>query len=573
MLKQNPGKKNIQMNQKMNKKTRVFIIGLDGATFDLILPWIREGKLPSLSYMMENGVYGELKSTIPILTPTAWSSFMTGKNPGKHGIIGFFTRDKDSYVVKVVNSTHRSAKEIWTILSEHGKKVGIVNVPLTYPPKNVNGFMITGMMTPPKSDNFTYPPSLKEEVEKIVGGGTLDPLLTSLEREDVFINELFGSTEKLAKISLLLMEKQELDFFMTVFNGTDYIQHRFWKHIDPEHPEYEAEKSVKYRKMFLHFYQKIDEILGNFLKTADERTTVIVMSDHGAGLLHKHIHVNSWLIQMGLLKLKKRLTTRLKCFLYKIGVNPVKIVNALFSIHLGNIRIKTSRTDKKLQDISTRLFMSFSDVNWHKTKAYSIGSGIIYINLKGREPLGTVSPGQEYESLREQITTRLYELKDPETSEFVIEKVYKKEEIFNGPHIDMLPDLVFIPKHGYVTFEEHGFATNSVITRSKSVSGTHKLNGILIMKGNGIKKSATLKEASIMDVAPTILYLLGLPIPTDMDGRVLEEALTSSYLRSNPIKYAKEAEDSAGFPSEKRDEVYKDEEKIKSKLRALGYLP
>ena len=554
----------------MSKKARVFIVGLDGATFDLILPWIREGRLPSLSHMMENGVYGELKSTIPILTPAAWSSFMTGKNPGKHGIVGFFTREKEGYVVKVVNSTDRSAREIWTILSENGKKVGIVNVPLTYPPKSVNGFMITGMMTPPKSDNFTYPTLLKEEVEKVIGGSTLDPLLTSLEREDVFINELFGSTEKLAKISLLLIEKQELDLFMVVFNGTDYIQHRFWKYIDPQHSEYKAEKSVGYRKMFLQFYQKIDEILGNFLKMAGERTTVIVMSDHGAGPLHKYIHVNSWLMQTGLLKLRKRLITRLKCFLYKIGISPEKIVNALFSIHLGNIRIKTNRTDKKLQNISTKFFMSFSDVNWSKTKAYSIGSGIIYINLKGREPSGTVSPGQEYESLREQITTRLYELKDPETGEFVIEKVYKKEEIFTGPHIDTLPDLVFIPKPRYTTFEEHGFAANSIITQSKFVSGTHKLNGIFIMKGGGIKKSTTLQETSIMDVAPTILYLLGLPIPTDMDGRVLEEALTSSYLRLNPIRYAK---DSTRFFLKKRDEVCEDEVEIKSRLRALGYIP
>jgi len=554
----------------MSKKARVFVIGLDGATFDLILPWIKEKKLPSLSYMIENGVYSELRSTVPILSPAAWSSFMTGKNPGKHGIVGFFTREKDSYDVNVVNSTYRSAREIWTLLSENDKKVGVVNVPLTYPPKSVNGFMITGMLTPPNSDNFTYPPLLKEEVEKIAGGGTLDPLLTSLEREEVFLNELFDSTEKLAKISLLLFEKQKPDFFMVVFNGTDYIQHRFWKYINPKHPEYETEKFVKYRELFLNFYQKIDEILGNFLKMADERTTVIVMSDHGAGPLHKYMHVNSWLIQMGLLKLKKRLLTRLKRFLYKIGITPVKIVNALFSIHLGNIRIKTNRTDKKLQNISTKLFMSFSDVNWSKTKAYSIGSGVIYINLKGREPSGTVSPGQEYESLRAHITTRLYELKDPETGEFVIEKVYKKEEVYSGSHIDTLPDLVFIPKPGYTTFEEHGFAANSVITQSKSVSGTHKLNGIFIMKGGGIKKSTTLQDTSIMDLAPTILYLLGLPIPTDMDGKVLEEALTSSYLRLNPIKYAK---DSTQFFLKKRDKVCEDDAEIKSRLRALGYIP
>jgi len=559
---------------KMSEKARIFVIGLDGATFDLILPWIRKGSLSSLSYMMENGVYGELRSTIPILTPAAWSSFMTGKNPGKHGVVGFFAREKDSYVVKVVNSTHRSAKEIWTILSENGKKVGIVNVPLTYPPKSVNGFMITGMMTPPKSDNFTYPQLLKEEVENITGGDTLDPLFTYLEKEEVFINEVFDSTEKLAEISLHLNEKKEPDLFMVVFNGTDYIQHKFWKYIDPKHPEYKAEKSAKYRYMFLEYYQKIDEILGKFLKMADERTTVIVMSDHGAGPLHKYIHINSWLMQAGLLKLKKRLITRLKCFLYKIGINPEKIFNALFSMFPANFRIKTNRTDKKLRSISNNFFISFSDVNWSKTKIYSIGSGLC-VNLKGREPSGIVSPGQEYESLREQISSRLRRLKDPETDEFVIEKVYKKEEIYNGPRIDILPDIVLIPKPGYMIFDEYEFAADSVITQAKAVSATHKLNGILLMSGAGIKKGKALQDVSIMDVAPTILHLLGLPIPREMDGRVLEEVLASSFLRLNPVKYIEEAMDSARFLTTKRDEKYsdEDEEKIKSRLRALGYIP
>lgn len=561
----------------MGRKERVFVIGLDGATFDLILPWVKEGKLPSLSYLMENGVYGELRSTVPILTPAAWSSFMTGKNPGKHGIVGFFTRENGSYVVKVMNSKHMSAKEMWTILSENSKKVGIVNVPLTYPPKRVNGFMITGMMmTPPESENFTYPSPLKKEVKRVVGETTLDPLFTYLEGEEVFINEVFNSTEKLARISLFLLKKHEPDLFVVVFNGTDYIQHRFWKYIDSKHPGYKAEKAIRFRKRIIRYYERIDEILGNFLKMADGRTTVIVMSDHGAGPLHKYIHVNSWLIQTGLLKLRKRRITGIKRFLYKVGFNPEKIFNALLSIRLlENIRIKTNRTNTKLRSISNKLFMSFSDVDWPNTKAYSIGSGLIYINLKGREPLGTVNPGQEYKKLRKQIATHLYRLKDPETGESVIDKVYKKEEIYTGPYIDALPDIVFIPKSGYMTFEEYEFAASSVITRAKAISASHRLNGVLLMKGPGIKRGMHLKNANIMDLAPTILHVLGLPIPTDMDGRVLDEALTPSHLRSNPIRYAKEAEDSRQFLLTKGDEVYssEDEEEIKSRLRGLGYIP
>jgi len=560
----------------MSEKKRVLIIGLDGATFDLILPWVKDGKLPSFWLIMKNGVYGELRSTVPILTPPAWSSFMTGKNPGKHGIMGFFSREKNGYGVKVTNSTHRRTKEMWTILSENGKKVGIINVPITYPPKKVNGFMITGMMTtPPKSENFTYPPFLREEVEKIAGRRTLDPLFTYLEREGVFINEAFDSTEKLEKISLSLLEKHKPDLFMVVFNGTDYLQHRFWRHIDPEHPRYEAEKSGKYVKIILRYYQKIDEILGNFLEIADDKTTIIVMSDHGAGPLHKYIHVNSWLMQTGLLKLKRRWITRLKHFVYKIGLSPEKIYNTLLSIRIGSIRIKTNRSNTKIRAFLNNFFVSFSDVDWLHTKAYSMGSGLIYINLKGREPSGTVNPGLEYESLREQIINQLYRLKDSETGERVIEKVYKKEEIYAGPYLGMMPDIVFIPKPKYMTFEEYEFAANSVITRAEAVSATHKLNGILLMKGPGIKKGSCLQNAEITDIAPTVLHFLGLPIPEDMDGKVLVEALTSSYLRLNLIRYLTEAKGVKGPLLRRKEEVYsrEDEEELKSRLRELGYLP
>jgi predicted AlkP superfamily phosphohydrolase/phosphomutase len=557
-------------------KAKVIIIGLDGATFDLILPWIKDGKLPSFSLMMENGVYGELRSTVPILTPPAWSSFMTGKNPGKHGIMGFFSREKNGYGVRVTNSTHRRTKEIWTILSENGRKVGVINVPITYPPKKVNGFMITGMMTtPPNSNNFTYPSFLREELEKVIGKGTLDPLFTYLEREGVFINEAFDSTEKLEKISLFLMEKHKPDLFMVVFNGTDYLQHRFWRHIDPEHPRYKAEKSGKYAKIILGYYQKMDKILGKFLETADDKTTIIVMSDHGAGPLHKYIHVNSWLMQMGLLKLKRKLLTRFKHFMYKMGFNPEKVYNTLFSIRLGSIRIRTNRSNPKIRTFLNEFFLSFSDVDWKRTKAYSMGSGLIYINLKGREPLGTVNPGPEYEGLRDQIIDQLYRLKDSETGEYVVEKVYRKEEIYAGPYLDTLPDIIFVPKSGYMTFEEYEFGANSVMTKADAVSATHKLNGILLMKGPGIKKGSHLQNAEITDIAPTVLHILGLPVPEDMDGKVLVEALTPSYLHSNPIKYSSETEKTEDTLLRVKEEAYsrEDEEELKLRLRELGYLP
>ncbi len=559
----------------MNTTKRVLVVGLDGATFDLILPWIKTGKLPCLHDMMENGAHGELTSTIPVLTPPAWSSFMTGQNPGKHGIISFFARENNGYNVEVANSTYRSTREIWTILGESGKKVGVVNVPLTYPPKKVNGVMITGMMTPPESDNFTYPGFLKEEVKKVVGEGALNPSFTYLEREEVFLNDLFESTDRLAKISSHLIKKYKLDLFMVVFNGTDYIQHRFWGYIDPSHPKYRADKFEKYQKIFLSYYQRLDEIIGELSRLAGEDATVIVMSDHGAGPLRKYIHINSWLMRTGFLSMKGGLVTRIKRFMYKIGVNPEKVYNALFKAHIGDLGIKADKVNGKLRFLLKHLFLSFSDVRWRKTEAYSIGSGLIYINLKGRDPLGAVNPGEEYETLRERLIRRLCRLRDPETGEHVIEKVYRKEEVYAGPHLDTAPDLVFLPKEGYMTFEGYEFGADSVVTRAEAVSGAHRPNGILLMKGPEIKRGVELRNINIVDVAPTMLQIFGSPIPTDMDGKVLVDVLNPFHLKLNPVRYVMESRPVPPLIFKKNGNPYslEDEERLKLRLQGLGYLP
>jgi predicted AlkP superfamily phosphohydrolase/phosphomutase len=559
----------------MNSKKRVLVVGLDGATFDLISPWVKTGKLPFLHDLMENGSYGELTSIIPVLTPPAWSSFMTGKNPGKHGIISFLAREDNGYNIEVANSTYRSAREIWSILSENGKKVGVVNVPFTYPPKKVNGVMITGMMTPPESDDFTYPTSLKEEVKKVIGESPLNPFLTYLEREEVFLNELFESTNRLAKISSYLIKTYKLDLFMVVFNGTDFIQHRFWGYIDPSHPKYRADKSKKYHQIFLSYYQRVDEIIGELARLTGKNATVIVMSDHGAGPLRKYIHINSWLRDTGFLSMKRGFVTRIKRFMYKIGVNPEKIYNTLFKLHIGNLGIKMDKANGKLRFLLKNLFLSFSDVNWLKTKAFSIGSGLIYINLKGRDPLGAVNPGEEYEALRDRLIRRLCRLRDPETGEHIIEKVYRREEIYEGHFVNTAPDLVFIPKQGYMTFEGYEFGAESIVTRAEAVSAAHRPNGILLMKGPYIKRGLELRNAKIMDVAPTLLQILGLPIPMEMDGKVLVDILHPLYMNLNPVKYVMERRPVSPLILKKNGKPYslEDEEKLKARLQGLGYLP
>ncbi|RLI19642.1 hypothetical protein DRO54_08130 [Candidatus Bathyarchaeota archaeon] len=550
----------------------VVIIGLDGATFDLILPWIENGKLPFLRETMKNGVYGELKSTIPMLSPTAWSSFMTGVNPGKHGILGFFTRKRNSYAIEVINAKHRKIEEFWILLNKIGKKVGIVNVPLTYPPKRVNGFIISGMMTPPGAKDYVYPNSLKEKIRVIIGEDTIDPLFTYLEGEEVFTQKLFDSTEKLAKICFSLIKEYKPELFAVVFNGTDYIQHKFWHFLDRKHPRYDIKKAAKFQKIILSYYQFLDKIIAKIYSLAGKNATLIIVSDHGAGPLLKYFHVNPWLLHNGFLALKKNIRTKLRECLYKVGLAPEKIYNCLLRVRVGNLGFKGHRTDVSLRRTLERLFLSVSDVNWKKTKAFSIGSGLIYINLKGRDPHGIVNPGEEYEKLRDTLIYMLKKYRDPETKQPVIKEVYRKEEVYSGPFLEEFPDLILVPNSGYMTFEEYEFGSYTVLTYAEAVSATHKSNGIILMRGPQIKKGLKLNEAEIVDVAPTVLYLFGIPIPSYMDGRPLYEAMASQKIAKQPKEYPIKYTGPNYTVNMENPYTPEEEEQIKLRLKRLGYI-
>ncbi|EMR73628.1 hypothetical protein MCGE09_00468 [Thaumarchaeota archaeon SCGC AB-539-E09] len=517
----------------MNNKNKVLVIGLDGVTFDLILDWINENKLPFLNKLLKNGVHAELKSTIPMFTPTAWTSFSTGMNPGGHGITGFFKRKENSYDVTLSNmiKNQDQGKKIWNILSENEKKVIVMNIPLTYPPEKVNGFMISGMMTPTNSNNFTFPSSLKYEILNNINNYRINPLNVYEEGKEIdFISELSQLVEIRTKTALYLMNQIDWDFFMVVFNETDYIQHAFWKYIDMNHPQHDQEKSNKYVKELLSFYQRIDNKINEIVNCSGENTTIVIMSDHGFGSLYKFIHVNNWLLKMGLIKLKRNVITQTKYLLHRLQITPNNIYKILLKLNFGNIRLKMGK--KKGRKMLEHFFLSFSDVDWKRTKAYSLGAmGQIFINVKGREPLGIVNKNEEYEELRNFIIHKLSNLSDPDTYMPVVEKIYKKEEIYSGSYYEKMPDIVFIPCHGYIGFEEFEFSSNSVFSSPKGISGTHRPNGILIMSGTNVKNGKKLSNSiKIEDVAPTILKLFNISIPDKMDGAVILEAFKNRQI-------------------------------------------
>jgi predicted AlkP superfamily phosphohydrolase/phosphomutase len=543
-------------------RKRILVVGLDGAPYELFSSWIGEYKLPTFAKIAEKGVFGNLTSTIPPCTAAAWSSFLTGKNPGKHGVYEIIARKPGGYGITPVNASYRRGRDILDILSNHRKKVVALNVPFTYPPKKVNGFMVTGMITPPGANNFTYPSSLKRELEKKLGYRVHNSITYREGGEIEFLQDLYEVTERRFEATIYLMRRCDWDLFMVVFNGTDQIQHALWKYMNGDG------HAKKYRDAIFTFYEKMDKIMKELLDFVDKKTTVIVLSDHGASTLRKWIHINNFLMDLGLLKLNDGLLTRIKYFIFKLGITPLSMYRLLLKLGYGDIRKKVRR-EKILR--FTQLFLSLSDVNWSETKAFAIpGMGQIYINVKGREPRGVVNRGKEYAVLRDFLIEKLNELEDPETGEKVIEKVFKKEEIFHGPYLDQAPDLQYLPKIPFMTAPEHEFGSNSLLSPVFGISSRHTINGILLLRGPDIKSGVTIDNAEIIDLAPTILYIMGLPVPSDMDGKVLTDALVPSRLESEGIVYE------ASSSEERRRVEYpfsaEEEEEIKKRLRALGYL-
>lgn len=573
---------------------RVLVIGLDGATPDLLMQWVREGKLPAFAKLIDDGVSGTLKSTIPPLTCPAWLSFITGKNPGKLGVYGFFDRKPDTYkITYAVNFQSIDSQTFWDILGERGKKVGIFSVPTTFPPRKVNGFIVSGWPIP-QGAIFTYPSDLESKLNIYAGQrtGTDRTIHMATWRwysaEDKFLEGLDRFTEWEVRATKYLMNNYDWDLFMTVFSGIDSIQHFFWKHMDEKHPLHNPDDAEKYGKAILKYYQRMDNILKELLDSASGDTRVIIMSDHGFGPYHNIFNVNDWLNKEGFLKAQKKDRESSVNWLPTFFQSTEQLFNSLTKLEhkLGLLKIYYFITDhssisralanriRGLLKIET--YPSFVEIpaDWPNTKAYSLGAGIagrIYVNLRGREPQGIIKPGKEYEELRNRLIEELRSLRDPKTNEKVDVDIFKREEIYHGEHFDHAPDLIFFVNKGRTrvdgTFGHEDTFTYDLSTKRDNAA--HRMNGILIMKGPEIRKGKKGAQAEITDIAPTILYMMGCPIPSDMDGKVLTDAFDSSHLKSNPIKY----QEVTGKPTETKFEWSKEEqERIKKRLEALGYL-
>ena len=560
-------------------KNRVFVLGLDSATWDLLIPWIEDGLMPNFSRLTRKGVWGLLESTLHPLSPPAWTSFITGKNPGKHGIYDFVVHKPDSYELLYTNGGMRRGDSFWKLLSEYGKKVVVLNVPMTYPPEKVNGIMISGFDSPGVDSDFVYPPHILGNIKNELGEYILRDYPQGQDPSS-FLKQIHKITEFHHRLTTYMMKEYKWDFFMMVFNSLDLIQHGYWQYMDDSFTEISPEDHKRYGNAIKDCYIKVDQILGDIITMLPEKTDFIVMSDHGAGPCHKAIFINKWLESIGLLTYSSNGNK-------DISLSAVKRLHHIIkkTVPPQGLEWLKRRFPDLRQKVKSNIV--FSEIDWKKTKVYSFGreSTNLFINMEGKMPMGIVKPGKEYETLRERVIDELKKLKDPETGEPVVEGVYRREEVYHGGCIDFAPDLLVTWKgHRYTSWPGYDDRNKNIFESSLKHSdysdwsslqkgGNHRPNGILMMSGDGIKQGYKVNGARIIDLAPTILGLMGVPVPRDMDGKILEEVLTASlrpYLKTDS-KVPNRVESD---PREEGHKTYTEEDakKIEERLKSLGYV-
>jgi len=565
------------MKEKIGKRNKILIIGLDGASPDLIEKWMDD--LPNFKKIKENGVFGSLNSTIPPFSCPAWNCFMTGKNPGKIGIfdfqVGLGQFDVSSYPA-IVNLTYQDSLSFWDIISDVGLKVGIINVPLTYPPTELNGFMVSGFLTPPDATDYTYPEKLRDEIYRFIPN--YEPTefveMTAPElmrrREEGFLDANSLCIENTSRISDYLLRNKRWDIFVTVFTPLDRLQHYFWHHMDENHPKYDEGQAQKYRNVIKDFYQKLDGIIGELEGKLDEETNIIIMSDHGFGPAYGYFHINNFLRENGFLRVEKpgrikvlsnyilKGSKHLLRFIAKLGILELPFIKGAILGEKSWIR-KLTPKNIKLEHPYMRS-RSFLDIDWKNTKAYAFGNNKIFINLKGRESKGIIEEGDEYEKIVRELKDALYGVRSPLTGKPLFTKIYEKKEIYKGKHTKEAPDLVVMGKE--ISFKM-GTGKGEVFEIPGLQSGDHRQEGLIMMRGPDIKGGKRI-SADILDIAPTVLYMEGIAIPSDIDGRVLKEVLNIDY----------EIEYQEPISKEKDVHKYSEEENIElqKRLKGLGYM-
>ncbi len=560
---------------------RVLVIGLDGASPHLVRDWAEH--LPNLRSMMARGRHGILVSVVPPRSVPAWYCFATGMNPAKIGVFGFSQRIPGTYDYTFANLTHCRAPTFWQWLNLHGVKTAAVNVPGTYPPHDIDGVLVSGWPAPVNRGNLVYsfPESLSRVFDRRLGQPfefvSEEPLLRDNDAEA--LEGRLRLTRMHGDVAYWVLAEHEWDVAVVVLTATDQAAHQFWRHIDPTHPAHDPEAELRLGDSLLRVYAAADQQVGRLVTLLDQDDTVFVVSDHGFGPTDRTFYLNEWLRQEGYLVLEEqgqpgkvswrsRLIAHLASPIFRLNeASPAfrRVAQPFKRRALSNV-LRDEYVRVKEQGL---VRLNHVAVDWNRTRAYSPDEASLYVNLRGRDPEGLVEPGEEADRLLDEIADGLRSVADPKSGEKIPTVLLRKEEIYSGPFLPEAPDLLLaMDNYRTEVMAEIGFG--SLFNLNPVRSGTHTPEGIFVVSGPGISPGLW-TGAGLMDIAPTVAHMMGVPVPEEADGRVLLglfEGGAGPADRPVVEKSVGGLRQDAGGVAYTREET----EQVERQLRGMGYL-
>ena len=499
---------------------RLLVIGLQEATMDIIGPWAEQGLLPNMARMISDGVRGHVVGKLPLATPHSWANILTGMGAGRHGIYDYWQRGPDGCFRESDSGSFCEAP-IWDRLRGSDLASGYVNLPLTWPVPQVNGFVVAGSGAPAVTRKVFSPPELYDGLVAATGPYRPDSVFPGGRKRADYLGLFEREIPRTTAAFERLLVTRPWQFAIVYFVDAAMAQHYFWADMETETAD------NPYRGIVSTAYQCLDEAIGRLVTAAGPDANVFVVSECGAGRLRFGIQINTWLEQQGLLQ-RNGLHFR----------RPWRAASDRVRRTAKRILPATIKTAIAGSSTSIRNWARSSgtvlDLDWGRTRAFSRGKeGSIFVNLKGRDPNGVVEPGRDYEAVRDAIIDDLGELKDPETNEPAASRVFRREELFEGPFLEWAPDLL-VEWHNamYMPDEQEQFPGEVFVTRwrkgmSWPTTGSHRYEGVLLAAGPGIASRVDVGDVSQLDLLPTWLQLLRQEVPTGLDGRILEEAIAT----------------------------------------------
>ncbi len=545
------------MRHGTNNNNRVLLLGLDGITYSVLEPAFEAGHMSRYQALLDRGAQGILTSTVPPYTPPGWTSIFTGVNPGKHGIFGFTlgnVQRKDG----LVRLDRVKAPALWNAANAQGARVGLFNIPMTYPPPPVDGFSVSGMLTPEGGggtpQGFTHPESLASRIAEEVGEYEIDIEVDYDQdwRSTAIIDRLSRNLAlKRKAFRMLVAEEADVPILFAVLEAPDRLMHVHYKYIDPRCEHYERPEAGPIRERVWSFFDQMDEFIGEMIEWAGAEGYILTMSDHGFGPKEKVVNVNLALKEGGLLAVG--------------GAGALGGSRSLRTMGRKVKKLLPKAVYKRAKGAA------HSAIDWSKTKAFASPNPQqgIYINLEGREPNGCVSQA-DYETVRDEVIACFEALRDPDDGGPVLDRMYRREEVMEGPEADKAPDLFPVCRDYSYELSEGLYSPSAITDYRDLPRGFHHMDGVFGLSGPGIEPRSGVR-AHLYDIAPTALYLAGLKLPP-MDGRVLTDLLPSDLVTGRPVQVETMDLPLAGAGSEATPYSAEEEAQIEESLRNLGYL-